>query len=100
MPGATRQGTDSAGGTLIQGSSDVTVNGQPSVRLGDAVQGHGKSPHSSPTMAEGSSSVLVNGIPMCHQGHTATCGHPATGSSDVIVGDGGMPSGAVTWPGK
>lgn len=87
MSGAVRMSQDSAGGTLIQGSSDVFTNGTAQVRKGDAVQGHGSGVHSGPVMAEGAKTVIVNGIPACHEGHKATCGHPATGSSTVFIGD-------------
>ena len=86
MPGAARKGQDSAGGTIAAGSPDVIVNGSPVARIGDAVSGHGDPPHASPTMAAGSGSVLANGIPVSRAGDAATCGHPATGSGDVIVG--------------
>lgn len=84
MPGITRLGLDSAGGVLITGSSDVFINSVPTVRIGDAVAGHGDNEHSSPVMATGSSIVFVNGIPLCKAGDVATCGHPSNGSSDVF----------------
>jgi uncharacterized Zn-binding protein involved in type VI secretion len=37
-------------------------------------------------MASGSGSVIVNGIGVCRAGDSATCGHTASGSSDVIAG--------------
>lgn len=85
MPGAARQGQDTAGGTIAAGSPNVITNGSPQARIGDAVQGHAPSPHSSPVMAEGSDNVIVNGIPASRAGHKATCGHPATGSPNVII---------------
>ena len=86
MPGAARQGQDSAGGTIAAGSPDVIVNGSPVARIGDAVSGHGDPPHAGPTMAAGSGSVFANGIGVSRAGDSATCGHPAGGRSDVIVG--------------
>lgn len=86
MPGVTRKGTDSAGGSLAAGSPDVFVNGAAAVRIGDAVTGHGDAPHDSPTMAAGSGSVFVNGIGVCRDGDAATCGDAATGSGDVFAG--------------
>lgn len=86
MPGVTRKGTDSAGGSLSGGSGDVFVNGAGAVRIGDAVTGHGKDAHASPTMSVGSGSVFVNGIGVCRAGDAATCGHTATGSGDVNAG--------------
>ena len=86
MPGVVRKSQDSAGGVLIQGSPNVFVDGTPAVRIGDAVAGHGNSPHDSPVMAAGSGSVFVNGIPVCRAGDSASCGHPASGSGDVFAG--------------
>lgn len=85
MPGAVRQSQDSAGGTLVAGSPNVITNGTPQVRIGDAVAGHAPGAHAGPVMAEGSPNVIVNGIPACRAGHKATCGHPASGSGDVII---------------
>lgn len=85
MPGAARQGQDTAGGTIAAGSPNVITNGSPQVRIGDAVQGHGPGRHGGPVMAEGSDNVIVNGIPASRAGHKADCGHPATGSPNVII---------------
>lgn len=85
MPGVTRKGVDAAGGTLVGGSGNVFADGAPVSRIGDAVAGHGKSPHDAPVMAEGSPNVFANGIPVSRSGDAASCGHPASGSSDVIA---------------
>lgn len=86
MPGVSRQGADIAGGTITAGSSNVFVNGSPIARLGDAVAGHGRGSHRSPTMSGSSSTVYANGILICREGDVATCGHPATGSGNVFSG--------------
>ena len=86
MTGIARKGIDSAGGTIIGGSSDVFVNGAGSVRIGDGVEGHGSGPHAGTSMASGSSTVFVNGIPVCRAGDSATCGHTASGSGDTFAG--------------
>ena len=70
MPGITRMTDDSAGGVLIAGSDNVFVNKKGAVRIGDAVAGHGNSPHDSPVMAAGSGSVFVNGIPKIPKNQT------------------------------
>jgi uncharacterized Zn-binding protein involved in type VI secretion len=85
MPGIVRQGQDTAGGTEAAGSPDVIANGSPVVRIGDAVAGHGDGPHAAPSMAAGSGDVFANGIGVCRAGDSATCGHAASGSGDVIV---------------
>lgn len=88
MPGVSRNaGTDSAGGAIIQGSPDVFTNGDPTVRVGDAVAGHGPGSHAGPVMAAGSGNVFTNGISTVRAGDPATCGDLATGSSDVFAGD-------------
>jgi uncharacterized Zn-binding protein involved in type VI secretion len=86
MPGVTRMSIDTAGGQLVQGSPNVIINGQPAVRLNDAVAGHGLGPHANPVMAMGLATVIVNGLPICRQSDQATCGHAATGSPDVFAG--------------
>lgn len=88
MPGVSRNaGQDVAGGAIIQGSPDVFTNNKPTVRIGDAVAGHGRGPHAGPVMAAGSGNVFTNNIPTSREGDPATCGHPATGSGDVFAGD-------------
>jgi uncharacterized Zn-binding protein involved in type VI secretion len=37
-------------------------------------------------MATGSATVKAGGIKVCRAGDTATCGHAATGSGDVMAG--------------
>lgn len=86
MPGATRKSVDLAGGKLLTGSDNVLTNGQGQVRVGDAVEGHGRGPHSAPSMTTGSSSVFVNGRSAVRAGDKASCNHVATGSSNVFIG--------------
>ena len=83
MPGIARKDEDSAGGTLVEGSENVFVNGFNVVRIGDAVAGHGLFLHASPVMDEGSENVFVNGIGVCRAGDAASCGDIITGSSNV-----------------
>lgn len=87
MPGAARKGIDSAGGTIIGGAGTVIVNGAPVARQTDGVAGHGKAPHSSPVMIGASGTVFAEGLPISREGDKASCGHSASGSGDVIVGD-------------
>ena len=86
MPGITRVGTDTAGG-LENGGGQSTVfcDGSVIAVIGDLVQGHGRAPHSNPTMVEGSSTVFAGGIGVCRAGDSASCGHKATGSSDTFA---------------
>ncbi len=87
MPGAARVGVDAAGGTINgPGVPSVKVNGAPISVIGDAVAGHGKPPHKSPTMSTGSPTVKAGGKPVCRAGDTATCGHATSGSSNVNIG--------------
>ncbi len=86
MPGIARDaGTDTAGGAIIQGSPNVFANGQPVVRIGDAVQPHGRGPHAGPVMVGGSGNVKANGIGVSRAGDAASCGHSATGSGNVFA---------------
>lgn len=85
MPGASRKGIDSAGGTIIDGSDNVIVNDAGSVRLGDTVEDHGRGEHDSANMAEGSSTVIINDRPAVRAGNQASCGHGASGSDNVVI---------------
>jgi len=86
MPGVSRKTTDTAGGTITGGSSTVLVNGQGVVRLGDTVQSHGIGAHAGATMTGASGTVKVNSIRVVRAGDAASCGHTATGSSNVLAG--------------
>lgn len=87
MPGICRDATDSAGGALIKSQSTVKVNDEEVIVHGDSVTGHGDAPHASPTMVAGSNNVFIGGIAVCNAGDAATCGHTASGSDNVNVGD-------------
>lgn len=84
MAGIARAGRDFAGGLIVGGkNSRVRAEGLPVVVLGDAVAGHGMSPHSAAVMVSASPRVFAGGIPVCRAGDLASCGHQATGSSRV-----------------
>lgn len=88
MPGICRVGVDSAGGIILGGGqSFVYANGALVAVDGDPVAPHGVAPHSAPVMIAGSKNVYINGIAVCNAGDRATCGHSASGSSNVNVGD-------------
>ncbi|AGS81100.1 hypothetical protein [Caulobacter phage Cr30] len=86
MPDLARRNVDYAGGLLIQGSSNVFVEGSGVVRVGDLVQPHGS--HVAPiTITQGSSKVFVDGNAVCRVGDRASCGHTiSSGSSKISVG--------------
>lgn len=87
MPGIARD-NDSAGGDLIPSQSTVFANNEEVIVDGDGVAGHGPIPHIPQTIIAGSNAVFVGGIAVCNAGDKAAiCGEPATGSSDVFVGD-------------
>ena len=88
MSGISRVGVDSAGGKIIGMLQDGTVfaNGSNVSVNSDPVQGHGVGVHAGPVMVANSNNVFINGIMVCKAGNQATCGHPSSGSSDVIVG--------------
>lgn len=84
MPGIARVGTDSAGGSILGGGQTFArVQGALWAVLGDAVAGHGEGTHAGPTLAQGSPFARINGIPACRAGHTASCGHAASGSASM-----------------
>jgi len=96
MPGAIRKGdlstADPCGApprAPAQWSSNVFINGQNVVRVGDAYQDHacpGDSPHSA-TATGGSSTVFINGKSAHRIGDSISCGSSgANGSSNVIIG--------------
>ncbi|WP_299848121.1 PAAR domain-containing protein [uncultured Paracoccus sp.] len=91
MPDAARKGDlDTGHGSrpataAIEGSGDVSANGRPVLRRGDALAGHGCA---APTrsMSEGSPTVFVNGRPFSRIGDGVNCGGKmATGSPDVAL---------------
>lgn len=86
MPGASRKGLDSAGGTITSGSPDVFINGAPAATVGDKVAKHSRrGAHAAAVLVKGSPDVFVNGKPLVRGGDAASCGHPASGSPDVFV---------------
>ncbi|MBE5212543.1 S-type pyocin domain-containing protein [Pectobacterium sp. A535-S3-A17] len=100
MPGAARLNDIGSGHDcfpetpIIEGSSDVIINGQPAARQGDAVLLHGclcpNAPHGvhSRKIAEGSSTVIINGKNAARIGDGINCGGVIiSGSGNVIIGD-------------
>ena len=89
MPGICRVGVDTAGGVILGVLQDGTVyaNGALVSVDNDPVQGHSPGVHAGPTMIAGSKNVFISGIAVCNAGDLATCGHAATGSSNVFIGD-------------
>jgi len=87
MTGIARKTLDAAGGVAIEGSPNVYVNGQPVVRNGDRVAGHGLPPHSPPpAMIASCKNLYVNGILVVRETNSATCGHTISGSTNTFVG--------------
>ena len=85
--GICRNSVDTAGGALISSQSSVKANGENVIVNGNSVTPHGDSPHNSATMIAGSNNVFVGGIAVCNAGDAATCGHNASGSDNVNVGN-------------
>ncbi len=87
MPGVSRVGVDSAGGTITGNlAPSVLVNGSPVACVGASVAAHGNSPHAAPVMSGSSGTVLAEGTAVCRAGDAASCGHTASGSSNVSAG--------------
>jgi|TARA_B110000977_G_scaffold40555_1_gene54519 uncharacterized Zn-binding protein involved in type VI secretion len=88
MPGICRDTTDTAGAALIKTQTKVFANGDEVIVHGDTVTAHLAGLHAvPPTMIAGSKNVFIGGIAVCNAGDLATCGHAASGSSNVNVGD-------------
>ena len=90
MAGASRVGTDSAGGTITgPGCSTVRVNGKSVSVKGDSVTPHAPidTPHDgAPVMVGSSSTVKAGGKFIVRSGDSASCGHSASGSGNVNIG--------------
>ena len=87
MPGISRD-NDTSGGDLIPTQSTVFANGEKVIVDDDGVAGHGVLPHIPQNIIAGSNKVFIGGIAVCNAGDGNTiCGHTATGSGDVLVGD-------------
>ncbi len=87
MPGISRD-SDKAGGDLVPSQTTVFANNQAVIINGDVVAGHGRSPHGQQTIIAANNNVFVANKLVANAGDKASsCGEPATGSSDVIVGD-------------
>ncbi|MNZ49003.1 hypothetical protein D3C78_667600 [compost metagenome] len=79
-------GADSAGAVITgPGAPNWTWNGKPISLLGDGVAGHGQPPHNAPTIVAASPWMTINGIAVTRVGSAASCGHGATGSSDMDI---------------
>jgi uncharacterized Zn-binding protein involved in type VI secretion len=87
MPGVARVSQDNvAGGTLLDGATNVYIDNQLAAVLGTHVAPHGS--HSGTiTITQGSSTVFADGKPIARLGDPASCGDSiSTASSDVIAG--------------
>lgn len=88
MPGISRINRDTAGGVIIGNlAPTVYANKTPVAVQGALISNHGRRPHSSPIMVGAAGTVFANNIPISREGDPASCGHIATGSPDVFVGD-------------
>jgi uncharacterized Zn-binding protein involved in type VI secretion len=77
----------------IEGSPDVTINGKPAVRVGDAFEAHacpeGHAPKHERRLKDGSPSVFINGQPAGRVGDAIDCGGAVETGSDDVHFDGG-----------
>ena len=74
------------GGVVLNGSSQVRVDGRPVAVVGSSIAPHGKAPHSNSRITSGSSTVVVGGLPVARVGDSTLCGHPVSGGSSVNCG--------------
>lgn len=74
---------------IIEGSSDVFIDGIPAARVGDALAPHDKpkNPLHPRAIASGSSTVFINGKPAALTGSAVDCGGVIIGSGTVVIGD-------------
>nr|WP_042048276.1 type VI secretion system PAAR protein [Aeromonas simiae] len=74
---------------IIEGSSDVFIDGIPAARVGDALAPHDKpkNPPHPRSIASGSSTVFINGKPAALTGSAVDCGGVIIGSGTVVIGD-------------
>lgn len=89
MPGISRVGVDTAGGTITGNlAPTVFVNGAPIAVQGADVESHAPAPPhvGAPVMVGASGTVFAHGIPVCRAGDAASCGHTANGSGNVFAG--------------
>ena len=88
MPGVSRVGADSACGLIVGDlAPTVRVNGNPIAVKGAIIVAHGLPPHSpTPVMVGSSTTVFAQGVAVCRSGDGASCGHAASGSSNVNAG--------------
>ena len=87
LKGICRDGVDAAGGVLIKTQYTVKENGEEVIVNQYPVTVHGTGVPAGPTMIAGSKNVFIGGIAVCNAEDLATCGHAASGSSTVNVGD-------------
>ena len=87
MPGASRVGIDTAGGLITgPGATTVKINDFTACVKGDAVADHGTGAHDNAHFNSFfSPDVEMGGLPTVRAGDAASCGHVATGSSDVFI---------------
>lgn len=87
MPAVSVVAESVAGGVITgPGATKFTLEGKKVSLKGDAVSGHGDSPHNAPVMVQGSSKLFVGGVPVVLAGHSASCGHTANGNPKMTVG--------------
>jgi uncharacterized Zn-binding protein involved in type VI secretion len=95
MPGVARKFSDTVGGGIALGSSNVFINNLMVAQRGDRVTPHppcccgpscGCQEHCVASLLQSSSTVFANGINIVRQGDRATCMHPISGSFNVFSG--------------
>jgi uncharacterized Zn-binding protein involved in type VI secretion len=85
MPGISRIGIDTAGGTIVSNVApcQVYINGAEAVLQGALILPHGDNQHAAATMVGCSSVVFINGIGVVRLGDAASCGDIATGDAGI-----------------
>ena len=89
MPNIAVCNVDDCGTGLIRNTQGIrcTIGGNAIAVRGDSVDAHPPCPdqpaHCNATTQGASSGLTINGIPIIREGDLATCGHPATGSTNT-----------------
>jgi len=73
--------TISHGGTIVEGSPDVTANGRRVARLGDKVECQ---QHGTQTITSASDDVRANGKKIARLNDTVSCGATITSASNNV----------------
>ena len=89
--GIVRTGYDTAGGIIQPAQTKVRIGVNPVGTVGSPVESHAPCPlvfkHCDAHMAEGNPKIRIGEVPVCFAGHAASCGHGASGRTNIRAGE-------------